>query len=157
MTEKTFTAGDTLTAADTNTYLSHTGSAWNSYTPTLTNITLGNGTLVGDYWRAGRNIEFKVKLTFGTTTSVSGAMTVGLPVAYADGTEADIFDALMFDASASGRYPGQTIAISTTTVAVSAINTAGTYAVHASTSSSVPFTWTTSDVLEVSGSYESAT
>jgi hypothetical protein len=152
---KTFTSA-TLTAADTNTYLSHTGDAWVSYTPTLTNITLGNGTLVGDYWRAGRGIFFKVKLTFGSTTSVSGAMTIGLPVAYADGTDAEVFAALLYDASANARYPAKAQAISTTTVAVNAINSSATYLTESSTSSTVPFTWTTSDILIVAGFYESA-
>ena len=156
MALKTSWTGAALTESDINTYLTHTGSAWDSYTPTLTNITLGNGTLAGDYWRAGRGIFFKVKLTFGSTTSVSGAMTIGLPVAYADGTDAEVFAALLYDASANARYPAKSQAISTTTVAVNAINSAATYLTESSTSSTIPFTWTTSDILIVAGFYESA-
>lgn len=156
MAEKTSWTGAAATESDINTYLTHTGGAWDSYTPSLTNITLGNGTLAGDYWRAGRGVFFKVKLTFGSTTSVSGQMIVSLPVAYADGTDAEVFTAVLFDASANIRYPGKSQAISTTTVSVGALNAAGTYLVEAATSSTVPFTWTTSDILIVAGFYESA-
>lgn len=156
MGDKTTWNSLALPESDINTYLSHTGGAWNSYTPTLGGITLGNGTLVGKWFRAGRFIKFKVKLTFGSTTSVSGAMTIGLPVAYADGTDAEVFAALLYDASANQRYPAKSQAITTSTVSINAINAAGTYLVEAATSSTVPFTWTTSDILIVSGTYESA-
>ena len=156
MTDKTSWTGAALTESDINTYLSHTGSAWNSYTPSLSGVTLGNGTLVGDYWRAGRFTGFKVKLTFGTTTSVSGAMVVGLPVAYADGTDAETFSALMYDASTVTRIRGGVTATTTTTVTVNALLSSGTYVSDTATSSTVPFTWTTSDILIVSGIYEAA-
>lgn len=54
---------------------------WTSYTPTLTNVTLGNGTLEGWYVRIGRTIHFRVKLTWGSTTSASGLQGFSLPVA----------------------------------------------------------------------------
>lgn len=146
-----------ISESDINTYLSHTGGAWNTYTPTLTNISLGNGTLSGKYFRAGRFIKFKLKLTFGSTTSVSGHMTVGLPVAYAEDVDVPEFAALLYDASASlQRFPGRVMAITTTTVAVNAVKSDGTYLVETVTSSTVPFTWTTSDFLIVSGTYEAA-
>lgn len=156
MATKTAWNAAALTESDINTYLTHTGSSWDSYTPTLTNITLGNGTLTGDWWRAGRGIFFKVKLTFGSTTSVSGTMTIGLPTAYADGTDAEVFSALMFDNSANTRYDGRSQAISTTTVAINAMNSSATYLTETATSSTVPFTWATSDQLVVAGFYESA-
>ena len=89
MPDKTWIAGDVVTAADTNTYLTHTGGAWTAYTPTFTNLTVGNGTLDCQWFRSGRFVSFKVKITFGSTTSVSGAVIVSLPVAYADGTEVE--------------------------------------------------------------------
>jgi len=156
MALKTAWDASPLLEADINTYLTHTGGAWDSYTPTLTNITLGNGTLVGDYWRAGRGVFFKVKLTFGSTTSVSGQMVVGLPVAYADGNDIETAVALMYDASAVARYVGKVQAITTTTVAANAINSSATYLTETTSSSTIPFTWTTSDILIVAGFYESA-
>ena len=157
MPDKTWVAGDVVTAADTNTYLTHTGGAWTAYTPTFTNLTVGNGTLDCQWFRSGRFVSFKVKLTFGSTTSVSGAIIVSLPVAYADGTEVESATGLLFDSSLNARYPAVTGAQTTTTIAVRTINAAGTYAVVADTSSTVPFTWATGDIITVAGSYEAAT
>lgn len=42
---------------------------WTVYTPTLTNITLGNGTIVAKYKKIGSTVLFEVVLTFGTTTA----------------------------------------------------------------------------------------
>lgn len=53
--------------------------AWISYTPTLGNITLGNGSLDCRYMRSGRKVTYINKLTFGSTTSVSGSMLLQLP------------------------------------------------------------------------------
>jgi hypothetical protein len=157
MPDKTWIAGDVVTAADTNTYLTHTGGAWTAYTPAFTNLTVGNGTLDCQWFRSGRFVSFKVKLTFGSTTSVSGDITCSLPVAYADGTEIDAgLTAMLFDASANTRYPGQCGAITTTTFSIRPIATGSTYASQTATSSTIPFTWTTSDLIVVAGSYEAA-
>lgn len=48
------------------------GTAWASWTPTWTNITVGNGTLVAKYGQFGKLVFFRLHLTFGSTTAVSG-------------------------------------------------------------------------------------
>jgi hypothetical protein len=156
MPDKTWIAGDVVTAADTNTYLTHTGGAWTAYTPTFTNLTVGNGTLDCQWFRSGRFVSFKVKLTFGSTTSVSGDITCSLPVAYADGTELECLPAMLFDASAGTRFLAQTGAVSTTTFSIRPIAAGGTYASQTVASATIPFTWTTSDIITVAGSYEAA-
>ena len=52
-----------------------------TYTPVLTNITLGNGTLSGSYVKVGRLVCINVFLIIGTTTSYSAgnAWRFGLP------------------------------------------------------------------------------
>lgn len=44
-------------------------AGWDSYTPTVTNITVGNGTLTGRFKKNMGVIFFEVTLVFGTTTS----------------------------------------------------------------------------------------
>jgi hypothetical protein len=48
------------------------------------------------------------------------------------------------------------VSVSTTTAVLRAINASATYATQTATSSSVPFTWATSDVIRLSGMYEAA-
>jgi len=50
-----------------------------SYTPTWTNLTLGNGTTSGLYRRVGSFMEVEATLTWGTTTSLSGTLGIDLP------------------------------------------------------------------------------
>lgn len=57
-----------------------TSWVWQSWTPTLGNITLGNGTVVAKYIQAGKTIDAFFKLTCGSTTSIGNAVTITLPV-----------------------------------------------------------------------------
>lgn len=54
-------------------------SEWQSYTPTWTGLTVGNGVQKFFWRRTGDSIEIKGNLQFGTTTSVSGKITFTLP------------------------------------------------------------------------------
>jgi C1q domain-containing protein len=45
---------------------------WQSYTPSVpTNLTLGNGTITGDYRRLGDSVQVRVIIQAGSTTSIS--------------------------------------------------------------------------------------
>lgn len=144
-----FTDGDVVDAADLNTI----AGAWDSFTVTLTNISIGNGTATGFYKKIGRTVVYRVLVTFGSTTSVSGSMTVALPVT---GTSVQgVHNLFMVDDSTGDVYPG-VVSVSTTTAVLRAINTSSTYATQSNTSSTVPFTWATSDVIRLSGVYEAA-
>lgn len=56
--------------------------AWQSWTPTLTGITLGNGTLNCKYLTVGKTIHFRFELTLGTTTTFGATINdFTLPVA----------------------------------------------------------------------------
>jgi hypothetical protein len=52
---------------------------WTSYTPTLTNVTLGNGTLTGNYIRMGALCFAQGRLVFGSTTAFTASPYFGLP------------------------------------------------------------------------------
>ena len=58
------------------------GGTFSSYTPTWTNLTVGNGTLsVARYTQIGKLVYGLVRLGFGSTTSISGNIQLTLPVA----------------------------------------------------------------------------
>lgn len=57
-------------------------AAWTSYTPTVANFTTGNGSITGRYCIDTNNMcDFEVEVILGSTSAVTGAMTVTLPVA----------------------------------------------------------------------------
>ena len=79
---------------DTDLLTMYTGSAWveygrygawQSYTPTWGNLTVGNGTVVTKYVRIGSMVTYTGKITIGSTTSISGFVSVALPVNAQDG------------------------------------------------------------------------
>lgn len=144
-----WTDGQVPDATDLNTI----AGAWDSFTVTLTNVTLGNGTAVGYWKKIGRVVHYRAEVTFGSTTSVSGGITMNLPATGAAAT--GVHTGLIFDTSTTTYYSA-TIISSTTAVALRVINAAGTYGVATATSSTVPMTWATGDVFRLSGSYESA-
>jgi len=134
-----------------------TAGAWTSYTPTLTNLTLGNGTLSAAYHRVGRRINFRFKFILGSTSAVGTSPQFTLPVqAHSDwAINMPIGSCILLD-SAVQVYLGCPIMINATTVAMCAVNTAGATGITASTTPSVPFTWGTGDVLMTIGTYEAA-
>jgi hypothetical protein len=74
------TATGTVTDNGKNTV---TGAAWRPYTPVWGGTTapaIGNGTIVGAYYRDGRNCRYRITITMGSTTTYgTGAYTLTLP------------------------------------------------------------------------------
>lgn len=55
--------------------------SWVPFTPSMTNVTVGDGTLTGRYMRlAGDIIIAEYRLVSGATTSITGVIGVDLPV-----------------------------------------------------------------------------
>jgi hypothetical protein len=159
---ETFTAGQTLTAASMNivsgnlTELAGIGAgAWTTYTPTIGNVTQGNGTRVSKYAQAGKWVAFYVSFTLGSTSSVGGAaITVSLPV-----TAATVGGGVLWGQvvdTGTQNYPMFPLWSTTTSLTLAAVNAAGTYATAAGLSTSVPFTWGNTDLFYVGGIYEAA-
>ncbi len=57
-------------AFDSTTDTSNLGGAWATWTPTLTGMTLGNGTKAGWARKVGKHTDFKLAITFGSTTTL---------------------------------------------------------------------------------------
>lgn len=121
--------------------------AWVSYTPSLSGITLGNGTLTGSYKKIGRTVFYRVSLTFGSTTSITGAVYIGTPTTIVGSAAQPLAEVFLLDANVgyySGRQfgNGAVLYMSNPVIAITATN---------------PFTWTTSDAIIIKGFYESST
>jgi hypothetical protein len=142
-----FTGGNILNASDLNAI----GES-ESWTPTFTNLTVGNGTLTAQAIRVNDLYVANFKLTFGSTTSIDGDVSVQLPVAAATTSRYLSVGAIFhfYDASGGNEWLGYGRIDDMDEVNIryarqSGASPAGIFA-HA-LSSTGPFTWTTSDDL----------
>jgi hypothetical protein len=147
-------AGNALLAADYNTEvrdnLKTLADPWPAYTPTLGTWTLGNGSLTGNYIKFGQLVFFRLRLDVGSTTTCSGNPVFGLPADAVSTFSLPIGQALLADAS------GTSPAFRATRTAV--INSGTNLILRAEDGSvlsgTVPWTWDTDDVIEISGFYQ---
>ena len=150
--------GQTVYESDTDTITARSAAgawqtavalgAWTAYTPTDTNVTLGNGTRVSRYARIGRTIHFFWSLTWGSTTAYVGTVSVGLPVASAS-TGRWAVNTYILDSGTQNYGWGGFIDSSGTAAQPLAAAGGG---INATT----PQTWAVNDRLVVSGTYEAA-
>ena len=145
-----FVAASILTAAELNGIGEYT-----AYTPTFTNLTVGNGTVSFRYGRVNKFIHVIGRVTFGSTTSITGSVTATLPVtASYDGLQT-IGLTRVTDNSGS-TYQGRVTLSSSTLFGPNVDNVIGTRIEAQGYSATIPFTWTTSDSINVSYYYEAA-
>ena len=142
-----FSGGAILNASDLNAI----GES-ESWTPTFTNLTVGNGTLTAQAIRVNDLYVANFRLAFGSTTSMSTDPRVQLPIAAATTSRylsvGSIFH--FFDASTGIEWQGFGRIYDTDEVRIrySRQSTGGDYGIYAnSVQSTLPFTWTTSDEL----------
>lgn len=163
VTRPTGQEGMQIGESDTNKRYVHDGTAWAldggfgfvSFTPTWTNLTIGNGTQTGYYRYADGGMWVYIDVTFGSTSSISGGVTMTLPnsesvYSTVVGIRQPFGLAEYYDDSGSSGVEGVIRYNSSTSVAFLVRNAAGTYVTSAALSSTVPFTWATSDIVNAS-------
>lgn len=139
----------------------HTHSAtvaqgkWQAYVPTWTNVTVGDGTVTARYTRVmGKTIKGYVRFVLGSTSAVSGAAVVSVPLtihASLAATSVRIGDCAYRDNSAGQTFMGAPLVNTNTTIAL--FDTASPVS---NVNTTVPFTWAQDDVLYVSFEFEEA-
>jgi hypothetical protein len=127
-----------------------------AYTPSLTNITLGDGTLTFTFSVTGGKVFVSGRFVYGTTTSVSGLMTFSLPVTINTNLSNYYQSGCSIDDFGTTEYTGIVIQASTTTVAINVSNASGTYLQRTATSGTVPMTWATGDEVRFQIMYDMA-
>lgn len=134
--------------------------AWTAWTPTLANLTLGNGSRTSVYTRVGRWIYFDLAIVFGSTSSMGTAPTFTLPVTassrYNPAAVTQALGTCVLLDSGTANYLGPVYVSSTTVGTFACTGVGATYATLNAITATVPFTWTTGDALSVIGTYESA-
>jgi hypothetical protein len=125
---------------------------WTTYTPTVTGITVGNGTLTGRYLKIGKMVSAFVKFTLGSTSAIGADNYVQLPFAFANGNSQLVTTSYLDNAVAE--YPGYGSTIFTENVRLYVLNTAGTNASFTLVTATSPFTWGTGDSFNFTYTYE---
>ena len=128
--------------------------AWASYTPTWTNLTVGNGTNNFAYKHIGKTVFVRGQFIFGSTSSISGTVNVSLPVTAKSFTVKHALGTAYLEDSGVAGYAGGVFWLSTTTIDIRAFNASGTYTVINPLTSTVPFTWGTNDHISFNFTYE---
>jgi hypothetical protein len=144
---------------DSNGLITGTGTslgAWTSYTPTIggTGWALGSATVAAAYCQIGKVVHVRCRVVFAadSTFGASDLPTLSLPVTPNSAQNNGNFklSGSAFDASLTAFYD------------ISARFSSGVVAFRtnaspeASITATVPFTWTTSDQLSFSGTYEAS-
>lgn len=130
------------------------GTDWTSWTPTWTNLTVGNGTVLAKYTKISRTVHFRIKFTLGSSSSVGTGPVFTLPVTAASDyiIEWPIGPAVCLDSGVKA-WSAYCQLNSTTQGLIRSDDGAGGFGNVAATS---PFTWGTADYFMITGTYEAA-
>lgn len=134
-----------------------TAHAWIPWVPTLTNLTLGNGTLACHYQREGKTIRFRFVFTLGSTSAVGSIPTFTLPETSvaSPSTLFNIGWGSFYDASGGPSFVQPAVAQWTSTT-VATIRRYDANNDGGNISSTLPYTWATGDQILIQGFYEAA-
>jgi hypothetical protein len=125
---------------------------WAPWTPTLTNITLGAGTVVAEYTRVGGTVFYMFKFTFGAGSAMGTEPEFSPPVAVDTNTFIPIGYVYILDADGAD-WPGGMARINGTAIRLRYLNGNSN---DAAITATVPMTWASGDMLICSGFYRVA-
>jgi hypothetical protein len=137
-------AGDIVRAADVTA-----ASAWTAFTPTLTNATVGNGTLDCAYVQIGKLVVARYRFTLGSTSTVGTNPLFTVPVTALSGLSG-AYVAWLRDTSATTNYQAM--------VSWNGAFLTPYRLIEAQTSvtATTPFTWAVNDIMAFLVYYEAA-
>ena len=144
MTSFPFSAGQVLTAAQLNEIGEN-----ESFTPSFTNTTLGNGTLTGAKMRVNDMMLLQVKFLLGSTSDVTGTVQLTLPDnAYYDHWQM-AGTCWYHDTSAGKLHNGHAVVVSTTACSFYGFfgGSSSTVTYSQGVTATTPMNWNTGDSI----------
>jgi hypothetical protein len=133
-----------------------TGLEWagtyTAYTPSFTNFTLGNGTVVARYCQIGKTVFLEIKVTLGSTSVMGSDPYIFLPVNAK--TLYGMQGSVTIQDYGTVEYLGGAANPYNDTLRLFAVGAGGTYANYGVVTSTVPMTWTTNDNFTIRATYE---
>lgn len=146
-----------------NNALSNSGSfgsgwAWSTWTPTLTGITQGNGTVEAYWTQIGKTVHFHFVFTMGSTSTMSSGNFSPPVNANARYDNLDYAGHARYNdiTAAAANFAGVVRFETASELRPINILTNTTYTQESGLSATTPFTWATGDRLICSGTYEAA-
>lgn len=134
--------------------VSGTGSswAWQSWTPTYTNFTVGNSTVIVKYTQMGKQITCRFSIVVGTTAAgtIGSVIAISLPVTATDYVNHTPIGCIRL--ATGTHYVGYIRWASTTTADFIFYNAGGTYAIE----TGLPVNLASTNILSGSFVYEAA-
>jgi hypothetical protein len=129
---------------------------YTAFTPTYTNLTVGNATNTGRYLRIGNFVHVTQQLTLGTTSSVTGAVTSNFPFTASSALgDLNLGGITFLDVGVKG-YTGFVSLASTTAFNLLISDASTTYLGNVTMYGTAPFTWGNGDKVFISYVYEAA-
>ena len=135
------------------------GAAWQSWTPTWTNLTVGSGTLSAKYVQIGKTVHFRIIFVYGSGSSVGSNPTFTLPVTHVSYTTPGSYLQIGYGECYDVGVASYNTAIrlnSTTVCQLYVLNGSTTVVQPTAITSTSPFTWASGDGFAIQGTYEAA-
>lgn len=129
-----------------------------AWTPTVANLTVGNGTWSATYTVGADGFcDIQGRFALGTTSAVTGRLTVTLPFTCAHSTRPGQFSGGVYDDNTGNVYPlyGSSLG-NATQFALDAEIASGTYNRATPTSATIPITFVNPDAIEFTGRFRIA-
>lgn len=136
--------------------------AFQTYTPTVSNLTVGNGTMTARYQQVGKLVVLVIDFVLGSSSAVGTGPQISLPVTanarYVAGSGSGRIGGATFYAEdfGTGGYILAGNIVSTTNLQLYVTKTDSTYTYVAGVTSTAPFTWGTADFFGGTIIYEAA-
>jgi hypothetical protein len=129
--------------------------AFSTWTPTWTNLLVGNGTVTARYWRSGPLVALSIRFDYGSSSSIGGSVSFSLPVTAAS-TSSDWNGVCNLTDTGSQTIKGVVRLGSTTTATIRYEALSGSFMQLAAVAAGAPFTWATGDAFDGTLIYEAA-
>lgn len=150
----TFVAGEILTAAKLNTI--RTPAAWETWTPTWTNFTIGSATQSCSYFRSGNLIVAYMSVTLGSGSTMGTSPLFTLPVTASSANFGGGQIVTYRDVSVPTDFEGIIRMAGTTQGYLLIRNVAGANDSRSHINATTPFTWASGDIISGYLMYQAA-
>jgi len=131
--------------------------AWTTWTPTFTNLTVGNGTLSAKYKQIGdKTYSVAVQVTLGSTSSVGTSPSFSIPFTLTNTSARCIGSGSVYDTSAAAMFKTCLQVKSSTEFYFGLNYVTGTNVGVRGLTATIPMTFATGDIIYVEGTIEIA-
>jgi hypothetical protein len=152
-------ADTTVTNAKLSTAAGEPGAAWQSWTPTWTNLPVTNSTVNAKWIKVGKTVHYRLSVVLAGGDKPSGSVTFTLPtasIAYPGVATTQPIGVASYNDSSTTVYDGRALWASTTTAVLTGVPANGAWATYSNINATAPFTWGNGDEIFVQGTFEAA-